>query len=231
MPTSTSLRVGGLSPLSSVDWPGELVATVFLQGCPWRCPYCHNPHLLGASGGDALEWTGVLEFLRTRVGLLDGVVFTGGEPTVRPGLADAMREARELGFKVALHTGGPVPDRVRELLPLVDWVGFDVKAPFSEYKRVTRVVGSGEAARESLRLLIESGVAYEARTTVHPSLLDDSALLRMADELAEMGAVRWILQPFRVEGCGDDELVAQLPVALRLTPELATHTVAVSIRD
>jgi pyruvate formate lyase activating enzyme len=214
-----------------VDWPGELVATVFLQGCPWRCPYCHNPHLLGVTGGDGLEWTGLVEFLRTRVGLLDAVVFSGGEPTAQGGLAEAMREARELGFRVALHTGGPVPARVAEVLPLVDWVGFDAKAPFSEYERVTRVAGSGEAARESLELLIASGVAYEIRTTVHPTLLDEAALLRMADELAEMGVERWVLQPFRVEGCGDEDLVAQVPVALRLSAELAEHRLSVSVRD
>jgi pyruvate formate lyase activating enzyme len=229
--TSTSLRVGGLSPLSSVDWPGELAATVFLQGCPWRCPYCHNPHLLGATGGDDLAWDGVVDFLRARVGLLDGVVFTGGEPTVQAGLADAIAEVRELGFRVALHTGGPVPERVREVLPLLDWIGFDLKAPFAEYERITRVAGSGEAARESLVAVLASGVAYEVRTTVHPALLDDDALLRMADKLAEMGVAQWVLQPFRVEGCGDEGLVAQPPAALRLSPELASHALPVSIRS
>jgi pyruvate formate lyase activating enzyme len=231
VPSSTNLRVGGLSPLSSVDWPGELAATVFLQGCPWRCPYCHNPHLLGTTGGDELEWAGVLDFLRTRVGLLDGVVFTGGEPTVQAGLADGMHEVRELGFQVALHTGGPVPERVREVLPLVDWVGFDLKAPFAEYERVTRVPGSGEAARESLAAVLASGVAHEVRTTVHPALLDDDALTRMADELAGLGVSHWTLQPFRVEGCADEPLIAAGPAALRLPDALTGHAVTVTIRD
>jgi pyruvate formate lyase activating enzyme len=230
VPTSTSLRVGGLAPLSSVDWPGELAATVFLQGCPWRCPYCHNPHLLGASGGDELGWGSVVDFLRTRVGLLDGVVFTGGEPTVQAGLADGVREVRELGFRVALHTGGPVPTRVREVLPLLDWVGFDLKAPFADYERVTHVPGSGEAARESLAAVLASGVVYEARTTVHPALLNDDALVRMADELAEMGVERWVLQPFRAQGCGDELLAATSGPALHAPAQLALHRLAISVR-
>ena len=231
MPNSTSLRIGGLSPLSSVDWPGELAATVFLQGCPWRCPYCHNPHLLGVAGGEDLGWDDVLDFLRTRVGLLDGVVFSGGEPTVQAGLADGIREARALGFRIALHTGGPVPARMSELLSLLDWVGFDFKAPFAEYERVTRVAGSGASARESLVAVLASGVAHEVRTTVHPALLDDAALLRMADELAEMGVARWVLQPFRVEGCADATLISAPRTALRLSAALAGHSLAVTVRE
>ncbi len=86
MPAAASLRVGGLSPHSSCDWPGQLVATVFAQGCPWACAYCHNPHLLPARGSDEIAWEEVLAFLRTRRGLLDGVVFTGGEPTLQEAL-------------------------------------------------------------------------------------------------------------------------------------------------
>jgi pyruvate formate lyase activating enzyme len=217
-----------------VDWPGELAATVFLQGCPWRCPYCHNPHLLGTVADEGVAtttWPEVLAFLETRRNLLDGVVFTGGEPTVQAGLADGVREVRELGFKVGLHTGGPVPDRVREVLPMLDWVGFDLKAPFSEYERVTRVAGSGDAARASLNAVLDSGVPCEIRTTVHPALLDADALARMADALAEMGVERWVLQPFRVEGCGDESLGSQTLPPLRLSAALAAHSVAISIRD
>lgn len=235
MPSSTSLRIGGLSPLSSVDWPGELAATVFLRGCPWRCPYCHNPHLQHAShgAGDAapdFHWGGVLDFLRTRVGLLDGVVFSGGEPTTQAGLADAVHEVRDLGFRVAVHTGGPVEAHITDVLPLLDWVGFDVKAPFAEYERVTRVAASGEAARASLRLLLASGIAHEVRTTVHPALLDDDALERMADELAEIGVARWVLQPFRADGCADAALAASAASTLRVPDSLSARGLAVEVR-
>ena len=119
-----TLRVGGLTPLSTTDWPGMLAAVVFCQGCPWRCGYCHNPDLIPARGDHEIPWEDVLAFLRRRQGLLDGVVFSGGEPTAQAGLADAMREVRALGFKIGLHTGGMYPQRLAAVLPLVDWVGW-----------------------------------------------------------------------------------------------------------
>lgn len=190
-------------PLSTVDWPDQLVATVFLRGCPWDCAYCHNPHLLCADApgdGQTPSWPEVLEFLRSRVGLLDGVVFTGGEPTAQAALLSAVRDVRDVGLGVGLHTGGPLPGRLAEVLPLIDWVGFDVKAPFDEYERVTRVAGSGQRARESLHALIASGVDFECRTTVHPDLLSLDDLTRMADELEAEGVHRWALQRYRPDG-------------------------------
>jgi pyruvate formate lyase activating enzyme len=236
--TSTSLRVGGLSPLSSVDWPGELAATVFLAGCPWRCRYCHNADLReagggasgGASGTGDIAWDEVLAFLRTRVGLLDAVVFSGGEPTAQAGLAQGARDVRALGLRVGLHTGGAVRSRLVETLPHADWVGFDVKAPFSEYERLTGVPGSGKAAREGLAEVIASGVTFEARTTVHPALLGADALLRMADELIALGVREWVLQPFRPQGCVDGDLVARPISPLGVPHALAGHGLAVSVR-
>jgi pyruvate formate lyase activating enzyme len=197
--TPTELRIGGIAPLSSCDWPGELVATVFAQGCPLDCIYCHNPHLLTAGEGE-VAWADVIALLQARRGLLDGVVFSGGEPTAQAALADAIREVRALGFRVALHTAGPLPERLSAVLPLVDWVGFDVKAPFGEYERVTRVPGSGARALASLRALVASAVPFEARTTVHPDLLDASALDRLAAELAAEGVKSWAVQAYRPLG-------------------------------
>lgn len=191
-------------PLSGCDWPGELVATVFCQGCPWRCRYCHNTHLLDADRPGAVTWRSVTAFLRTRVGLLDGVVFSGGEPTLQHGLASAMRETRALGFRVGLHTAGPYPNRLNEVLALVDWVGFDVKAPFDDYPRLTGVPGSGERARESLLRLIASGVAHEVRTTVHPDLLDAATLCSLAGALADLRVTHYTLQACCATGTDAD---------------------------
>ncbi|ACI97766.1 anaerobic ribonucleoside-triphosphate reductase activating protein [Rhodospirillum centenum] len=200
------LRVGGLSRLSTCDWPGELVATVFCQGCPWACPYCHNPDLLPARGQRELAWEQVLAFLEGRRGLLDGVVFSGGEATLQAALPDAMRTVRGMGFRIGLHTGGPYPERLADLLPLLDWVGFDVKAPFAEYERITGASGSGERARESLRLLLDAGIACDVRTTVHPRLLDAAALERLRADLDALGVRQHRLQPFRATGCRPDQL-------------------------
>jgi pyruvate formate lyase activating enzyme len=185
-----SLPVGGLVPLSTLDWPDHLAAVVFLKGCPWACPYCHNPdlqHGQGQPGG----FERVLELLDRRRELLDGVVFSGGEPTRHPDLAVALGEVRALGFETGLHTGGAYPERLARLLEagLVDWVGFDVKAPWGQYDRVTGRAGSGERARRSLELLVASGVDYELRTTVDPRLLDGAAIESLAGELAGSGAL------------------------------------------
>jgi pyruvate formate lyase activating enzyme len=221
----TALRVGGLSRLSSVDWPGQLAATVFTQGCPWDCGYCHNPHLLSAessAGGPALiAWQAVAAFLKSRVGLLDGVVVSGGEPLAQRALPAAIAEVRSLGFPVALHTGGAVPERFAEVLPSLAWVGFDVKAPRADYERITRASVSGERAFQSLRALIASGVDYEVRTTVHPDLLGEEELLRLAEELRECGVRTWVLQRFRAEGTRENRLLP-CPSA-EISPSFATR--------
>jgi len=201
-----TLRVGGLTPLSTSDWPGKLAAVVFCQGCPWRCGYCHNPGLIPARGESEIPWDDVLAFMHRRQGLLDGVVFSGGEPTAQADLLEAMREVRALGFKIGLHTGGAYPQHLAALLPLVDWVGFDVKAPFADYPRVTGAAGSGERALISVQQVLASGVDHELRTTVHPALLTDTELVSLGRDLAARGAKHYVIQGFRSQGCGNEAL-------------------------
>ncbi|WP_294637090.1 anaerobic ribonucleoside-triphosphate reductase activating protein [uncultured Aquabacterium sp.] len=191
------LAVGGFTPLSTTDWPGKLAAVVFVQGCPWRCHYCHNPDLQARLVADTTRWHRVLDTLVQRVGLLDGVVFSGGEPTLDAALPHAMRQVRDLGFEVGLHTAGLYPDRLACCLPLVDWVALDVKTAFDDYEAVTAVRGSGEPVRHSLHRVLASAKPHELRTTWHPALLPDGALMRLADELAEAGAHTWMLQGYR----------------------------------
>ena len=200
------LRVGGVTPLSTTDWPGMLAAVVFCQGCPWRCGYCHNPDLIPARGDNEIPWDDVLAFLRRRQGLLDAVVFSGGEPTLQAALPDAMREVRALGFKIGLHTGGMYPKRLDVVLPLVDWVGMDVKAPFADYPRITGAAGSGGHALAGLQQVLASGVEHEIRTTVHPALLGDAQVVGLAHDLAARGVNHYVIQAFRSQGCGDEAL-------------------------
>lgn len=225
--SAADLMVGGFERLSTVDWPGQLAAVVFCQGCAWRCAYCHNPHLLAfAPANDAppaQTWPEILAWLPRRRGLLDAVVFSGGEATFQPGLPEALRAVRALGFKTGLHTGGPLPGRFAQCLPCLDWVGFDFKSPFDAYETVT-LQRQGEQARQSLRMLRESGVACEIRTTWHPSLLPDAALHRMADTLVEKGFGEWVIQRFRPDGCLDGSLAAtpvgELPPGLIMRADL-----------
>ena len=202
---STTLRIGGFERLSLVDWPGQLSAVVFCQGCGWQCRYCHNQHLIPFTKPSGFEWKAILGWLGRRRGLLDAVVFSGGEPTMQPGLCAAMREAHELGFKIGLHTAGPVPGNLFELLPLLDWVGFDFKAPFSDYARITGHP-RGEQAEASFQELLSARIPLEVRTTWHPSLLSTRNLRDMGRELTRAGCTEWVIQEFRPEGCGDDEL-------------------------
>jgi len=195
------LRIGGHTPYSATDYPGCFAAVVFCQGCPWRCRYCHNPHLLSTGSPSAVEWGNVMKFLERRQGLLDAVVFSGGEPTLQKDLAEAARAVKGLGFKVGLHTAGVYPERLHKLLPLLDWVGMDIKAPFSDYEHITGVTDSGWKARTSARWILDSGVDYEFRTTVHSALLSQDALALLGRELAAMGVQHYVLQEFRQQGC------------------------------
>lgn len=201
-----ALRVGGLTPFTSIDYPGQLAAVVFVQGCPWRCVYCHNPHLqrrggdgeaTGEGSGMGRSWPSVRGWLARRAGLIDAVVFSGGEPTIDPRLGEAMDDVRALGFRIGLHTAGIYPRRLQALLPRVDWIGFDVKAPLSDaalHDGIAGVAGSTRGVESALRLVLGSGVALECRTTAHPSLLPDPVLLRLARELAALGVRRYALQ-------------------------------------
>ncbi len=214
-----TLHVGGLTPLSTTDWPGMLAAVVFCQGCPWRCGYCHNPDLIPPRSEHEIPWEAVMVFLRRRQGLLDGVVFSGGEPTLQKNLIVAMREVRALGFKIGLHTGGMYPSRLAAVLPLVDWVGMDVKAPFAEYERTTGAAGSGSRASAGLQQVLAFGVEHEIRTTVHPALLNDADLIGLGHDLAERGVRHYVLQAFRNQGC-KNEILRQNAVRERSLPEV-----------
>jgi pyruvate formate lyase activating enzyme len=220
---SSSLRIGGFERLSLVDWPGQLAAVVFCQGCGWRCRYCHNPHLIPFPPSDKFAWEDILAWLENRRGLLDAVVFSGGEPTLHPGLYMAMKQARELGFKIGLHTAGPVPANLSPLLPLLDWVGFDFKAPFSSYARITGH-SHGELVRTSFQMLRSAGVPCEVRTTWHPHLLSCDDLSAMARSLTEAGCTEWVIQCFRPDGCNDQELcttpIGAVPVGTINVPGL-----------
>jgi pyruvate formate lyase activating enzyme len=229
-----SLHVGGFVPFTATDYPDALAAVVFCQGCPWRCGYCHNPHLIPARGEARHDFDAILRWLATRRGLLDAVVFSGGEPTAQAALPDAVARVRDLGFRVGLHTSGAYPRRLAATLSRVDWVGLDIKAPRGGYAAVTGVPGSGDAALASLDLLRARGTALEVRTTVHPELTPAPALERLASELAARGVLRWILQPFRPTGCASDALVAASPRGVPLPPDLlarlSVHVPIIEVR-
>ena len=166
-----------------------------MAGCPWRCGYCHNPHLQKRHGQH--PWDEVLRFLQSRVGLLDGVVVSGGEPTVDPACERMLQDVRALGFDLALHTAGMAPGHLERALPYLQWVGLDIKTTPAGYPALTGRGNSAAPVWRSLRLLLRWGGAFECRTTWSPAWLAESELLDLAQGLAEQGVRQYALQRYR----------------------------------
>ncbi|ROZ62834.1 anaerobic ribonucleoside-triphosphate reductase activating protein [Kocuria soli] len=168
------LQIAGLVPLSTVDMPGRLVATAFCQGCPWRCFYCHNAEILDRSAAGTVSFDELEDLLRRRRGLLDGVVFSGGEATRQAALIPAAEVVRDAGFDVGLHTGGMYPSRIKALLDagVLNWVGFDLKADPERYSDVVEAPTAWWKIRQSLEMILGTGIDHEVRMTVTPEIAD-----------------------------------------------------------
>lgn len=196
------IRIGGMTPMTSIDFPGHLAAVLYLQGCLWRCGYCHNPELIPARSEAGIGWGETLAFLHRRRGLLDGVVFSGGEPTSQAELTEAIAQVAGMGYRIGLHTGGMYPTRLRRVLPALTWIGLDIKALPSQYEAITTRRGSARPVLESLDAVLASGVAYECRTTWRPELFPEDDLHRLGAELHARGVRHWAVQECRVQGRG-----------------------------
>jgi len=191
------MNIQGLQKMTLLDFPGKVACTVFLGGCDLRCPFCHNSDLIDGGAPTVMDDTALLAFLEKRKGLLDGVAFTGGEPLLRPDLKELIVRIRALGFAVKLDTNGTHPERLRELLEerLVDYVAMDIKNSPARYGETVGVADIDLAPiRESAKLLMESGVPYEFRTTVVAELHDDASFEAIGEWLG--GAERFFLQRF-----------------------------------
>lgn len=187
--------IGGLVPFSSVDWPGQLAAVVFISGCPWRCHYCHNTELQTRTA--RYDWRDARSFLESRAGLLDAVVFSGGEPLSEPRLPSLIRDVRRMGYRVGLHTAGIYPLRLADVLRHLDWVGLDIKADAQGYDDITGRRDSQRPAMACLTQLLSAGKDFECRITWHPDWLDETRLLALADALARRGVRRFAVQAAR----------------------------------
>ena len=208
--------IGGLEKLTLLDYPDHLAAIIFTQGCNFRCHFCYNPMLvLPREGGDVkikkekgfppLSTENLFLFLTERFGRLEGVVITGGEPTLHPDLPDFIKQIKKIGYLVKLDTNGTNPDMLAGLIKakLIDYIAMDIKAPL---KRYSEVVGAGvdcKKIEKSVKMIIESGLPYEFRTTVVPGLLDQADFEEMG--VLIKGASKWYLQNFKSDtGLVDD---------------------------
>lgn len=191
------MNIQGLQKMTLLDFPGRVACTVFLGGCDFRCPFCHNGELLDGTAETLITDRELLAFLEKRRGLLDGVAFTGGEPTLRPELPALMAEIRAMGFAIKLDTNGNHPDALRRMLGegLVDYVAMDVKNSPQRYGETIGIPGFDVSNIEkSLTLLKMSGVDYELRTTVVKEFHDEDSFRAIGPWIA--GAKRYFLQCF-----------------------------------
>jgi pyruvate formate lyase activating enzyme len=197
------MKISGLQKLTLLDFPGRVACTVFLGGCNLRCPFCHNSQLLGGDAEELMDSGALLDFLRKRQGVLDGVCITGGEPTLHADLPELLRSIRALGYAIKLDTNGTNPQLLRRLIDegLVDYVAMDVKNGPDHYAETVGIEGFSLAAiEESIRILLEDKTDYELRTTVVLPLHSEDSIAAMSAWLTALGdgkkVKRLYLQPF-----------------------------------
>lgn len=191
-----SIQIGGLVSFTTIDYPGKLAAVLFLVGCPLRCAYCSNPHLLTPHDGE-YDPERVFDWLQSRVGKLEAVVFSGGEALMQGDVAiEYMRRVREMGFKIGLHTNGFYPDTLRRAADLIDWIGLDFKATREKYPDLTGQHIAYDNMIKSLDAWLETGKDFEVRITCDPRFIDKSDLIKIADILNERGVSNIAIQKY-----------------------------------
>lgn len=184
------MNIQGYQKLTLLDFPGKTACTVFIGGCNLRCPFCHNAGLVRTPMAEQNAYDEVMEYLRKRRGILDGVCVTGGEPLLQPDLADFLREIRALGYAVKLDTNGSLPDRLADLLSegLVDYVAMDIKSSPNGYAAATGSDTDPAVYARSVCILQESGIPHEFRTTAVGGLHTPEDFVRIGQWLGDVPA-------------------------------------------
>ena len=196
------MKISGLQKMTLLDYPGKVACTVFLGGCNFRCPFCHNWELLDAGAGQVMDMGEFLQFLSRRKSLLDAVCVSGGEPTLQQDLPELLREIKAMGYLTKLDTNGSRPAVLKELVcrGLVDYVAMDIKNSPARYGETSGTAVKMENIEESIRLLVSGAVDYELRTTVVAQLHDAKSILEMGQWVAGLAEdrkiKRWFVQPF-----------------------------------
>jgi pyruvate formate lyase activating enzyme len=206
------MHVKGWVKSSLVDFPGRIAASQFSGGCNFRCPNCHNADLvLHPNQLPDLDEEEIWTFLEQRRGLLDGVVLSGGEPTLQPDLPAFIGRLRQLGFLVKLDTNGYLPDLLETTIAdrTVDYIAMDVKAPLTKYAQATGIEVDATRIARSIDLLRGSEIEYEFRTTVVPGILDEDDIVRIGQRIA--GARAYYLQQFVPRNTLDPAMLDRQP--------------------
>jgi pyruvate formate lyase activating enzyme len=188
--------IGGLQKTSLIDFPGKVSCVCFVSGCNFRCPYCHNPDLVQHPGNAFLDENSFLDFVRERQGFLDGVVISGGEPTLQNDLPAFVSRIKKAGYAVKVDTNGSHPHMIRDLIEkrLVDYIAMDIKTDPSLYPLFMKRGIDPDCIRSSIKLIMASGIPYEFRTTCVRPIVDAGAVETIARLI--QGSFLYVLQNF-----------------------------------
>jgi pyruvate formate lyase activating enzyme len=203
------MKIKGFIKTTFIEYPGKIASMIFLPGCNFRCSFCFNPELIFES--DKIEDVNekeVFDFLEKQKKWIDAVVISGGEPTLQKDLIDFIKKIKKLGFLVRIYTNGSNPEVLKKLVEekLIDSIAMDIKAPLTEkkYEKITNTKEFLKNVKDSISLIMNSGLDYEFRTTIVPSLHSDEDIEEIAKYIK--GAKLFILQKFLPENALDDNL-------------------------
>ena len=234
-----TMEIGGLEKSTLIDYPGRIAATVFLLGCNFRCPFCYSSELVlpeKMAEQPKIAEKAFFDFLKERQGLLEGVVICGGEPTIHKDLPDFIKRIKDLGFLVKFDTNGSNPEMLRELMQdgLVDYVAMDIKAPLgAKYDLATGVKVDLDKIKESIEIIKGSGVDYEFRSTIVPSIHTKEDVIQMAKDISP--AKKYYLQNFRGEKTIDPRFEEIKPYAkdflLEIQKEISSFFEICQVRE
>jgi len=207
------MQIKGLQKLTLIDYPDKVAATIFVSGCNFKCSYCHNPELVINSKEKKIreyKEKEILEFLKERIGFLDGVCITGGEPTLNKDLPEFIKKIRKMKYNVKLDTNGTNPKMLKELYDkkLVDYIAMDIKAPLEKYKEITKSEVDINNIKKSIEI-VKKFKNHEFRTTIIPNLLNKEDITKIAYLIK--GANAFYLQQFKPLNCLDKNFDKKKP--------------------
>ena len=223
---SDGIKVYDLTPFTLLDFPDTPAAILWLAGCNMRCPYCHNPDIV--FGKNSKDFSEVVAFLRKRKGLLEGVVISGGEPTIHKDIVSICQKIKDLGYKIKLDTNGSLPKVVEELLQkgLLDFIALDFKAPKEKFIEITKS-NSYKNLLQTLAIVVQSHIPYQVRTTVHTALLQEEDIQKIIDTLGAYNVEKYFIQNFVDLG----KTLQKLPAQIRVLQRNFVSNIAIEYRN
>ena len=190
------IQIGGLVSFTTIDYPGKLAAVLFLVGCPLRCVYCSNPHLIGLRDGEYAP-DKVFDWIKSRAGKLEAIVFSGGEALMQGNTTiEYMRRVRDLGFKIGLHTNGFYPNLLEQAADVIDWIGLDFKATREKYPDLSGQNIAYDNMMRSLDVWMRTGKDFEVRITCDPRFINKRDLMEIAGILQARGVTHIAIQKY-----------------------------------